>query len=104
MPQTIGWSTNSFFGQSLPPTRILLPPGTPALNTGQAIGHAFFNVTTNDVLCDPNQVRVATLEIWPPDEFVPLKIPAQTPDGLQFAFCGGFGINPLQIQAQPSLG
>lgn len=101
LPQTIRWTTESFFGRSDPPTRILLPAGTAALGSGQGTGHAFFNVATNDVLCDANQAPVATLEIWPPDEFQPLKIRAQTADGLPFVFCRYIDLNPLQVQPAP---
>ena len=105
LPQSINWSTQSYFGNSQPASRILLPASTTPLGLEPRTGHAFFNLFTNDVLCDFNKDPVATLMIWPPDEYQPLTIRAQTlVGGLQFGFCGGFGLNPLQIQPLPSLG
>jgi len=103
LAQTIRWTAESPFGRSDPPSRILLPAGTTALNSGQGTGHAFFNVATNDVLCDTSLDPVATLEIWPPDESLALKISAQTVGGPPFGFCTEIDLNPLQIQATPSL-
>ena len=104
VPQSINWSTHSYFGDSAPPSRILLPSGTTPLGVEPRTGHAFFNLFTNDVLCDADQGTVASLEIWPPDEFQPLTIRAQTlQGGLQFVFCGGFELNPLQVQTEPKL-
>jgi len=104
LPQSLNWSTQSMFGESQPPSRILLPARTTALGVEPRTGHAFFNVFTNDVLCDFYGNPVANIEIWPPDEYRPLTIPAKSLNGLQFGFCGGFGVNPLQIQPLPSLG
>jgi uncharacterized protein DUF4232 len=102
-PETIRWTTESFFGRSDQPSRILLPVGTAALGSGQGPGHAFFNVATNDVLCDTTQDPVASLEIWPPDEYQSLRIGAQTPSGSPFVFCTYIALNPLQVQPAPSL-
>ena len=65
------------FGESQPPSRILLPARTTALGVEPRTGHAFFNVFTNDVLCDFYGNPVANIEIWPPDEYRPLTIPAK---------------------------
>lgn len=105
LPQSVTWSTQSYFGNSEPPSRILLPAGTTPLGVEPRTGHAFFNLFTNDVMCDTNKDPVATLEIWPPDESQPLTIRAHTLGGsLQLVFCGGFELNPLQIRPLPSLG
>jgi len=104
LPQTINWSWNTYFGDSEPPTRILLPASTTRLGVEPRTGHAFFNVFTNDVLCDFNENPVARIDVWPPDEYSPLTIPAKSAYGQQFGFCGGFQLNPLQIQPAPSLG
>jgi hypothetical protein len=66
-------------------------------------GHVFFNVFTNDVQCDVYKNPVASINVWPPDDYRPLTIPAQSLNGLQFGFCGGFGVNPLQSQPGLSL-
>jgi hypothetical protein len=105
LPQSTSWSTKSYFGDSEPPSRILLPPGMTPLGVEPRTGHAFFNVFTSDVLCDVYKDPVASIKIWPPDEYQPLTIPGQRPGGgLQFGFCFGFGLNPLQIQPLPRLG
>ena len=91
------------FGRSDPPSRILLPSDTAALGSGQGTGHAFFNVVTNDVLCDTSQNPVALLEIWPPDETAALRIAAQTAAGAPFVFCTDIELNPLQVQETPRL-
>jgi hypothetical protein len=104
LPQTVGWSTNTYFGQSEPPSRIMLPAGTTASGVEPRTGHAFFNLSTNDVMCDANTKPVASLRIWPPDEYQALTIPAKSLNGLEFIFCGGFELNPLQVQPMPRLG
>ena len=104
LPQTATWDTHSFFGDSQPPTRILLPAGTTPLGIEPRNGHAFFNVFTEDVTCDLFKDPVATIEVWPPDEYQALTIGGRSLDGLQFGFCGGIGLNPLQIQPYPSPG
>jgi len=104
LPQSLNWSTQSMFGESQPPSRILLPAGTTPLGVEPRTGHAFFNLFTEDVTCDVNKNPVATIKVWPPDEYRPLTIPAQSLSGLQFAFCGGFGVDPLQIQPLPGSG
>jgi len=104
IPRTVAWTTDSFFGRSDPPSRILLPADTAQFGSEPHTGHAFFNVAGNDVLCDPNETPVVSLKIWPPDELQPLIVPAKTPDGIGFFFCGGIDLNPLQVQPNPSLG
>jgi hypothetical protein len=104
LPQTTNWSWKTYFGDSEPPSRILLPARTRPLGAEPRTGHAFFNVFTNDVLCDFNENPVASIDLWPPDEYTPLTIPARSAYGQQFGFCGGFQLNPLQIQPVPSLG
>ena len=103
LAQTIKWTTELSFGRSDPPSRILLPSDTAALGSGQGTGHAFFNVVTNDVLCDTSQNPVALLEIWPPDETAALRIAAQTAAGAPFIFCTDIELNPLQVQETPRL-
>lgn len=105
LPETRTWSTESFFGRSDPPTQILLPVGTASLASRNGTGHAFFNVATDDVVCGSDYMNaIASLEIWPPDEYAALIIPARTPQGSQFVSCGGLVLNPLQIQPQPTSG
>ncbi len=105
LSETRTWSTESFFGRSDPPTQILLPVGTASLASRNGTGHAFFNVATDDVVCGSDYMNaIATLEIWPPDEYAALIIPARTPQGSQFVSCGGLVLNPLQIQPQPTSG
>ena len=97
LPETLTRSTESFFGRSEPPTRILLPSGTAPLGSGNGAGHAFFRIATDDVLCGPEQVdATASLEIWPPDEPGVLIIPAQLPGGIGFVSCGRIVLSPLQ--------
>jgi len=103
LAQTIKWTTELSFGRSDPPSRILLPSDTAALGSGQGTGHAFFNVVTNDVLCDTSQNPVALLEIWPPDETAALRIAAQTAAGAPFLFCTDIELNPMQVQETPRL-
>ena len=99
LPQTLRRSTESFFGRSDPPSRILLPPSTPPLNS-RAAGHAFFDIATDDVLCNADYMNsIASLQIWPPDEYVALVIPARGGDwNGGFISCGRLSVNPLQIQ------
>jgi uncharacterized protein DUF4232 len=104
LPQTINWSTHSFFGNSDSPSRILLPTGTTPLGSEPRTGHAFFNLATNDVLCDVFKDPVANIKIWPPNEHLAITIRAQSLNGLQFVFCGGFVLNPLEIQPYPTFG
>jgi Protein of unknown function (DUF4232) len=107
IPTTLAWTTESFFGVSDPASRILLPAGTAPLQIREpnfwsvdGRGHAFFDTWTNDVSCDISQHPVVTLEIWPPDETMPLKITARV-GNVTFAYCGGIALNPLQIQPFP---
>jgi hypothetical protein len=102
MPQTISWSPTTYFGESEPPRRILLPVGTTSLGVEPRTGHAFFNLFTNDVMCNFYENPVGSIQIWPPDEYRPLTIPAKSSKGQQFGFCGGFQLNPLQVQPLPS--
>ena len=104
LPQSLNWSTQSMFGESQPPSRILLPAGTTPLGVEPRTGHAFFNLFTEDVTCEVYKDPVASIKVWPPDEYRPLTIPAQSLNGLPFVFCGGFGVNPLQIQPIPASG
>jgi hypothetical protein len=103
LPQVLRWTTNSFFGKSDPPTRILLPTGTAAVGPEPASGHAFFSVATNDVLCDANENPVVSLEIWPPDERQLLILPAKAVDGRSFFFCRYLELYPLQIEPDLTL-
>src|SRR5260370_2140874 len=48
LPQSLSRSTDAFFGQSDPPTRILLPLSTPPLHS-RAPGHACFDVSSEYV-------------------------------------------------------
>jgi hypothetical protein len=97
------------FGHSDSPAEILLPPRTAPLSSGkdpnvppQVIGHAFFNTATDDVMCSGGQLdATAYLEIWPPDEYSALIISARGPAG-SFGYCGGIGLNPLQVRPFPS--
>jgi uncharacterized protein DUF4232 len=101
LPQVLRWTTNSFFGTSDPPTRILLPTSTTSVGSEPGSGHAFFSVATNDVLCDTDRNPVVSLEIWPPDEHQPLIRPAKAVDGRPFFFCRYLELYPLQVE--PSL-
>lgn len=99
LPQSLSRSTDSFFGQSDPPTRILLSPGSPPLHS-RAAGHAFFDVATEDVTCSGQQMNAtASLEIWPPDEYAAIVIAAHGGDWSGgFISCGDLTVNPMQIQ------
>ena len=98
LPQQLRWTTDSFFGKSDLLTRILLPGGTASVGSEPVSGHAFFNVATNDVLCDTSANPVASLEIWPPDERQPLIVAAKAVDGRSFFFCRYLELYPLQVQ------
>lgn len=105
IPESMRWTTDSFFGTTDPPMRILLPPATAPLQwrgmnlySSDGRGHAFFDIATNDVLCDINQRPVVTVEIWPPDEIQPLKIAATTSSYSTFSFCRDIDLSALQIQ------
>jgi hypothetical protein len=104
IPRNVVWTTDSFFGKSDPASRILLPADTARFGSEPRTGHAFFNVAGNDVIGDSNQTPVVSLEIWPPDEFQALIVPARSLDGVGFVFCGGIELNPLQVQPQPGFG
>ena len=99
LPQSLGRSTDSFFGQSDPPTRILLPPGTPALHS-RAAGHAYFDVATEDVTCSAEQMKATTsLEIWAPDEYAAVVIPVRGGEWSEgFISCGDLTVNPMQVR------
>src|SRR5260370_40924835 len=103
-PQTIIGSQKTFFGDSRPPSRILLLVGTTSLGVEPRTGHAFFNLFTNDVLCDFYANPVASIEIWPPDEYRPLTIPATSAYGQLLGFCGGVQLNPPPNPPPPRLG
>jgi len=103
LPESLGWSTDTFFGRFAPPSRIALPPGTKPLNTGQGLGHAFFNVEGDDFTCSPDQIRTTkSLEIWPPDEYLPIVISAGDAGGTGFVSCGNLTVHPLEVQPHPS--
>ena len=99
LPQSLTRSTDSFFGQSDAPTRILLSPSTPPLRT-RAAGHAFFDVASEDVSCSSDRMTAVTsLEIWPPDEYAAIVIPTRGGDWSGgFISCGDLTVNPLQIR------
>jgi hypothetical protein len=99
LPQSLTRSTDSFFGQSDSPSRILLSQATPPLHT-RAAGHAFFDVASEDVSCNNDQMKaVASLEIWPPDEFAAIVISARGGDWSGgFISCDDLILNPLQIR------
>jgi uncharacterized protein DUF4232 len=103
LPQVLRWTTNSFFGRSDPPTRILLPTSTTSVGSEPGSGHAFFSVATNDVLCDTNQNPVVSMEIWPPDERQPLIQPAKAVDGRPLFFCRYLELYPLQVELSLTL-
>jgi hypothetical protein len=98
LPQSLTRTTDSFFGQSDPATRLLLSPGTPLLHT-RAAGHAFFDVASEDVTCSSERMSaVASLEIWPPDEYAAIVIPTRGGDWSGgFISCGDLAVNPMQI-------
>ena len=99
IPQSLSRSTDSFFGQSDPPSRILLVAGSPPLRS-RAAGHAYFNVASEDVTCTGEQMQATvSLEIWPPDEYAALVIPARGGDwNGGFISCRDLTIDPMQIQ------
>jgi hypothetical protein len=102
LPQTVVWTTDSFFGRFDPPTRTLLPSDTAAVHSGQGEGHAFFNVEADDSTCSGDQMMAtAKLEIWPPDEYQAIVIPTKGGwDGV--VSCGHLAMHPLQVQPRPS--
>ncbi len=101
-PQTLVWTTDTFFIKFDPPTRILLAAGTAALHTGRGEGHAFFDVEADDWTCPADQANAtASLRIWPPDEYVAIVIPAKNGSD-SFIACGQLALHPLQIQPGPS--
>ena len=99
LPQSLSRSTDSFFGQSDPPARILLTPASPPVQS-RAAGHAYFDVATEDVSCSGEQMKAtASLEIWPPDEYAAIVIPVRGGDWSGgFISCGDLSVDPLQIQ------
>ena len=99
LPQSLSRSTDSFFGQSDPSTRILLTRASPPLGS-RAAGHAYFDVATEDVSCSGEQMKAtASLEIWPPDEYAAIVIPVRGGDWSGgFISCGDLSVDPLQIQ------
>lgn len=99
LPQSLTRSTDSFFGQSDAPTRILLSVSTPPLRT-RAGGHAFFDVASEDVSCSSDRMTAVTsLEIWPPDEYAAIVIPTRGGDWSGgFVSCGDLTVNPMQIR------
>jgi hypothetical protein len=104
LPQTVSWTTETFFIRFDPPSRILLPPGTAALGSKQGSGHAFFNVEADDFTCPNSQFKATVnLKIWPPDEYQALVIPAK-PGEFGFISCNGLAVHPLQVQPHPSAG
>jgi len=104
LPQTVVWTTDSFFGRFDAPTRILLATGTAAVHSSQGQGHAFFNVEADDSTCSADQMgATAKLEIWPPDEYQAVVISTRGGwDG--FVSCGHLAMHPLQVQPRPSSG
>src|ERR1700694_2823060 len=104
LPQTVVWTTDTFFIRFDPPSRILLPPGTAALGSKQGPGHAFFNVEADDFTCPNDQFKATVnLKIWPPDEYQALVIPAK-PGEFGFISCNGLAVHPLQVQPHPTAG
>lgn len=104
LPQTVVWTTDTFFIGFDPPSRIFLPTGTGPVHSNQGQGHAFFNVEADDVTCSADQMKAtATLEIWPPDEYQAMVI-ATKPGWEGFVSCGHLAMHPLQVQPDPSNG
>ena len=99
LPQSLSRSTDSFFGQSDPSTRILLPLASPPL-LSRAAGHAFFDVASEDVSCSSDRMTAVTsLEIWPPDEYAAIVIPTRGGDWSGgFVSCGDLTVNPMQLR------
>jgi hypothetical protein len=104
LPQTVVWTTDTFFIRFDPPSRIFLPTGTAPVHSSQAQGHAFFNVEADDSTCSADQMNAtAKLEIWPPDEYQAIVIPTK-PGWEGFVSCGNLAMHPLQVQPGPSSG
>ena len=88
-----------------PVTRIVLPPGTPALapgNTSQ--GHAYFNADWNNGGCEPQPDNSpASWLVTPPDETAALQIsahPAAPPNAGKAIVCNGIlRVEPLEAAA-----
>jgi hypothetical protein len=103
LPENLTRSTESLFGRSDPPMQILLPAGTAPLASPGATGHAYFNVSGDDVLCGSVYMNaIASIQIWPPDEYASLVITARTQQGARFVSCSNLKLNPLQVQPHPS--
>jgi hypothetical protein len=104
LPQTLVWTTDTFFIRFDPPSRIFLPIGTAPVHSSQGQGHAFFNVEADDFTCSADQMKAtAKLEIWPPDEYQAIVIPTK-PGWEGFVSCGNLATHPLQVQPGPSSG
>jgi hypothetical protein len=104
LPQTVVWTTDTFFIRFDPPSRIFLPTGTAPVHSSQGQGHAFFNVEADDSTCSADQmVATAKLEIWPPDEYQAIVIPTK-PGWEGFVSCRNLAMHPLQVQPGPSSG
>jgi hypothetical protein len=104
LPQTVVWTTDTFFIRFDPPSRIYLPTGTAPVHSSQDQGHAFFNVEADDFTCSADQLKAtAKLEIWPPDEYQAIVIPTK-PGWEGFVSCGNLAMHPLQVQPGPSSG
>jgi hypothetical protein len=104
LPQTVVWTTDTFFIRFDPPSRILLPTGTAPVHSSEGQGHAFFNVEADDFTCSADQMKAtAKLEIWPPDEYQAIVIPTK-PGWEGFVSCGKLAMHPLQVQPGPSSG
>ena len=56
VPQSINWSTHSYFGDSAPPSRILLPSGTTPL--GVSRGPVMRSSTCSRMMCCATPIRV----------------------------------------------
>src|ERR1700730_2857875 len=104
LPQTLVWTTDTFFIRFDPPSRIFLPPGPAAAHSSEVQGHAFFSVEADDSTCSAVQMNAtAKLEIWPPDEYQAMVIPTK-PGWEGFVSCGHLAVHPLQVQPGPSSG
>jgi hypothetical protein len=103
-PQTLVWTTDTFFIRFDPPSRIFLPTGTAPVHSSQLQGHAFFSVEADDSTCSADQMNAtAKLEIWPPDEYQAVVIPTK-PGWEGFVSCGYLAVHPLQVQPGPASG